>query len=602
MEINELISKAKQTYSQNWPATTCFERAIFCSWSCAIGDCTFCFMSTQSKDELGEKRRTAASILAEVLLCKKYKWEIGFVTGGMHAWKHEELLELFKKIYEIYEDKFWISFGPLSREQVEAYKPYAKGVVGSTETINPELHKKVCPSKPLEPYEKMFEYAAGHNLKKAMTFIVGIGEKHEDFELMKNFIAKYKIDKIHIYGLNPQKGTVFENSEPPTKEEQAWWIAKTRLEFPKIDIQMGIWLDRVDRISYLLEAGTNSISKFPITSSFGKETAIEIEKQAEIAGRKFKGTLTRIKAVDWKKELDKTSIDDELKGNILEKVLQYEKKMKRNVKTIGNESVDTEKIITLLKDYTKHNCIKLTNSGNLAIFTAFFAAKQKGISEVLIPDQGGWLTYKTYPTIFGMKVTELKTNYGILDLEELKKHKNKALIFTSFAGYFAEQPRDEIIKICKENNIYLIEDASARLTKCNGEADIILGSFGKWKLVDNHHGGFISFKNPEDYPDGIKCLTRPVNLDYSKLLSHLEKAPERLVKLMQKCDKIKKDLSNHEVIYPDKQGIVVVVKYKTDEELQQLKDYCKNNNLQFTICPRYIRVETQAISIEVKRK
>ena len=331
MEIDELISKAKQIYNDNWPQTTLFERAIFCSWSCAIGDCTFCFMSTQSKDELGEKRRTTASILAEVLLCKKYGWEIGFVTGGVHAWKHEELLELFKKIYEIYEDKFWISFGPLSKEHVKTYAPYAKGVVGSTETIEPILHKKVCPSKPLEPYEKMFEYADELGLKKAMTFIVGLGEKHEDFELMKQFIEKNKIDKIHIYGLNPQKGTVFENAQPPSKEEQAWWIANTRIAFPKIDIQMGIWLDRVDRISYLLEAGTNSISKFPITSAFGKQTAIEIEKQAEKAGREFKGTLTKIKNVDWQAELDKTSINEELKQKVLEKVLQYDKKMRKNV-------------------------------------------------------------------------------------------------------------------------------------------------------------------------------------------------------------------------------------------------------------------------------
>ena len=263
---------------------------------------------------------------------------------------------------------------------------------------------------------------------------------------------------------------------------------------------------------------------------------------------------------------------------------------------------DQEKIITLLKQYTKHNCIKLTNSGNLAIFAAFSIAKKKEIVEILIPDQGGWLTYKTYPKMFGLKVTELKTNYGILDLEELKKHKNKALIFTSYAGYFAEQPIDEIIKICKENNIYLIEDASARLTKCNGEADIILGSFGKWKLVDNHHGGFISLKNKEDFVEDLKSIIKAIELDEDKLLGHLDKAPKRLAELIEKCNKIKQDLSDYEVIFPDKDGIVVVVKYKNDNELQKLKDYCKDNNWDFTLCPRYIRVETQAISIEVKRK
>ena len=113
-----------------------------------------------------------------------------------------------------------------------------------------------------------------------------------------------------------------------------------------------------------------------------------------------------------------------------------------------------EQIINLLKKYSNHNTIKLTNSGNLAILASFIAVKLKGITEIIIPDQGGWLTYQTYPQFFDIKITELKTDYGILNLEELKKHKNKALIFTSYAGYFAEQPIDEIIKICKENNIY----------------------------------------------------------------------------------------------------------------------------------------------------
>ncbi len=332
MEVDNLIKQANQVYNDNFPQTTLFERAIFCSWSCEIGDCKFCYMSSQQKSENNDKkRRTQASILAEALLCKKYGWEIGFVTGGMHIWKHEELLELFKNLYAVYGEKFWISFGPLSKEQVIAYEPFAKGVVGSTETIEPELHKKVCPSKPIEPYTKMFEYADELGLKKAMTMIVGLGEKHEDFNLLKEFIQKYKIDKIHLYCLNPQKGTYFENAKSPSKEEQAWWISKTRIEFPKIDIQLGIWLDKIERISYLLNSGANSISKFPITSAFGKKQAQQIEKEAKKANRKFEGTLTKIIDIDWKKELDKIDIDDDLKEKILEKLLQYERKMKRNV-------------------------------------------------------------------------------------------------------------------------------------------------------------------------------------------------------------------------------------------------------------------------------
>ncbi|MFQ5475117.1 MAG: radical SAM protein, partial [Candidatus Nanoarchaeia archaeon] len=212
--------------------TTCFERALFFSWGCSIGDCAFCYMSTQPEEKrLRETKRSEESILAECLIAKKLGWDIGFFTGGIGVLSTEELLSLLKGIYEI-SGKVWLSIGPVNRISLEKIKPYVKGVVGSTETINPELHKKVCPSKPLEPYEKMFEEAKSLGLMRAMTFIVGMGENRDDFVLLKSFIEKHEIQKIHVYGLIPQKGTVFEGKEAPTPEEQAWWIAKLRIEFP----------------------------------------------------------------------------------------------------------------------------------------------------------------------------------------------------------------------------------------------------------------------------------------------------------------------------------------------------------------------------------
>ena len=50
-DINNLLIEAKEVYSQNFDNFTSFERAIFFSWGCAIGDCTFCYMSTQ-KDKI----------------------------------------------------------------------------------------------------------------------------------------------------------------------------------------------------------------------------------------------------------------------------------------------------------------------------------------------------------------------------------------------------------------------------------------------------------------------------------------------------------------------------------------------------------------------
>ena len=200
-------------------------------------------------------------------------------------------------------------------------------MVGSTETINPDLHKIVCPSKPLAPYERMFVAARELGLDRAMTFIVGMGEKKEDLELLKAFIGKYGISKIHIYGLIPHKGTMFEHSSPPSPEEQAWWIASLRIAFPDLDIQCGTWEDRVENLSYLLKAGSNSISKFKAIHLFGTGVAKEIEQQAAEAGRAFKGTLTELPDMDWKKEVEKLPVDNEMRERVWKKLSAYLEKM-----------------------------------------------------------------------------------------------------------------------------------------------------------------------------------------------------------------------------------------------------------------------------------
>ncbi|MBI4152478.1 radical SAM protein [Candidatus Woesearchaeota archaeon] len=325
-----LVTQADTIYQEHFPPSVRFERAIFFSWGCTIGDCTFCYMSTQPADKPPrETRRSTESILAEFLLAKHLGWDIGFFTGGIGVLKPDELEVMLQAAVEITGDKLWLSVGPVSRLHLQRYLPYIKGVVGSTETINPQLHKKVCPSKPLAPYERMFEAARELGLQRAMTFIVGLGETREDLLLLKEFIHKYDISKIHVYGLIPQKGTIHEKDPVPSAEEQAWWIAQLRIAFPLLDIQCGIWEDRVERVSLLLQAGANSISKFKAIKLFGTAVAQEIENEAAKAGRTFVGTLTRLPDVDWNQEIERFSFASELKKRMKIKLEQYLGPMKK---------------------------------------------------------------------------------------------------------------------------------------------------------------------------------------------------------------------------------------------------------------------------------
>lgn len=305
---------------------TWFSRAIFFSWYCSKGDCRFCYMSTQPEKTKKIPRRSVESILAEVIICKKLGWEIGFISGGFDAYKQVEFENLLRNIHKVYGRKLWINVGDLSMEEMEKYKPYVRGVAAAVETLNPELHDYMCPSKPLKPIVKMVEDAKKLGLERAMTYILGLGETIKDYNLLKDFIRKHEISKIHFYSLNPHKGTIFENKKSPSKEYQGRWISMTRKDFPGIEIQAGIWLDRVKNVSYLLKCGATSITKYPAIKYFGSTQSREIEHQAWLAGREFLGSLTVLPEMDIDEEVK--SVPVALRNKLKKKLEQYLKQMK----------------------------------------------------------------------------------------------------------------------------------------------------------------------------------------------------------------------------------------------------------------------------------
>ena len=236
-----------------------------------------------------------------------------------------------------------------------------------------------------------------------------------------------------------------------------------------------------------------------------------------------------------------------------------------------------------LKELTKHDNVVITSRGNTAIKAAV-----KG--KLLIPEEGGWISYKKFDHL------TVKCNNAKIDLEDLKKKVElvDSFIYQNPGGYFAEQPMEEIYEICKGKCKVIVDVSGGIGTKlCNGDyADFIVGSFGKWKLVEAGEGGFISSNQDLNLEDS----------DVSeKVEVALNKLPERIKYLTEKRKRIIEDLNEFNVLYPNDLGFVVVVTFSNDNEKEKLMKYCVKNGLEHTECPRYIRVNKQAISIEVKR-
>ncbi|MFC1691070.1 radical SAM protein [Nanoarchaeota archaeon] len=310
--------------------TTNFQRAIFLSWYCSVGDCKFCYMSTQ-KDKIKDPkkaRRRVESVIAEAIITKAYGWDIEFISGGYHSFSISELVNITKHICQIYGKKLWLNIGTFKKQELEKFLPYIEGVAGTIETINDEVRKDVCPSKPIEPIMEMFKACDELNLKKGITIIIGLGETEQDIPKLIDFIKKNNIGRITLYTLNPHEGTQFD--KPPETDYFIKWISAVKKECPDTELIAGSWVDRPDEIRKSLEAGANYFTKFPAIKLFNSKHAKRIETEIKQAGREFIGTFTEFREIDVDKELTFLDVDDSSKLKIKEKVIEYQKTIKKD--------------------------------------------------------------------------------------------------------------------------------------------------------------------------------------------------------------------------------------------------------------------------------
>jgi len=283
-----------------------------------------------------------------------------------------------------------------------------------------------------------------------------------------------------------------------------------------------------------------------------------------------------------------------------------------------------KKIKSNLKNLVNKKNILIVRRGNAAIADVIKLAKKLGKEKVLIQDQGGWITYKQYAHKFGLMCIELKTDYGLTDLEDLEKKADGKSIFiiNSLTGYYAEENISKIDKICLRKHCLLVNDVSGSIgLKLAKYGDIILGSFNRWKPVNLFKAGFLGFNEKIPWKFELDQETRKLaektfdmaehfkdyeeydlkDRELNKLYSKIKNLHKRHKFFSKKHFQIKKDLKKFDIIHPKHHGINVIIRYKNQDEKNTIIKYCEENKLDYTECPRYIRVNDQAISIEVKR-
>jgi Zn-finger domain-containing protein len=226
--------------------------------------------------------------------------------------------------------------------------------------------------------------------------------------------------------------------------------------------------------------------------------------------------------------------------------------------------------------------------------------QEQGIENILLQDQGGWITYKQFAKKFKLNIIELKTDHGLIN--NISNKTKSALLINSMPSYAYLQDMDKIEKQCKKNKTIIINDTSGSIGQEQGTiGDLIFASFGKNKPVNLGQGSFIATDNKEFY-DVLNDINRPkIIIDFDKLHDKLINLKQRINKFNKTNKKIKEELKDHDIIHENKLGFNVIVKYKNESELSKITSYCENNKYEFVLCPKYIKVLEQAVSIEVVR-
>ncbi len=263
--------------------------------------------------------------------------------------------------------------------------------------------------------------------------------------------------------------------------------------------------------------------------------------------------------------------------------------------------------IKKIKNLTGHENARITSSGNNSIFIALSAIE----GDIIVPDQGGWHGFKQIAKFLGKNIITLKTDFGLINpdyIDDIDFSKNSALIYTSFAGYCAEQDTKAISKYCNDNNITTIEDASAGIGDaehklgCAKYSDIIIASTGSPKIINVGSGGLITSASEEIFAKTSlpQKLSKTNEIICSGICVELENVSEKLELTLNATKHLKNSIDN--TLHANKRGVNVIIPHENAKEIGwKLKKSLPTDRSGFiTVCPNYNRVKQKAISIEVK--
>ena len=88
---------------------------------------------------------------------------------------------------------------------------------------------------------------------------------------------------------------------------------------------------------------------------------------------------------------------------------------------------------------------------------------------------------------------------------------------------------------------------------------------------------------------------------YPELCKKLESLEKRYEMYGKANKKINEELKNFNILHKNKKGVNVIITFSDEDEKSRIISYCEKNKYEVVVCPKMIRGNENAISIEVKR-
>jgi len=278
-----------------------------------------------------------------------------------------------------------------------------------------------------------------------------------------------------------------------------------------------------------------------------------------------------------------------------------------------NEGADLKEICRLkISKLVNEKEVFFTKRCNKSIELAMAIANEQLIrtneKSLLIQKEGGWITYQNYAKKYKLKLIRLDMIDGkIIELKNEGVELNDAILtMHSRPGYSYDEDMNKIRDMVCKKNIFLINDCCGSIgTGAATTGDLIVCSFGDAKPLSAGGGGFIAAdKFTKEQRDKLLIAENEAEelINFKELNLAIDLLPKKLAMWKVKKEKIEKELLKDDFnILNVGEGINILVSFEDDIQKERLINYCKDKELEFVECPRYIRTMQRTISIEIKR-